>query len=75
MNTRNVTSFDLKPREAKEEFFRIFDSALNGVIETRFMRDTAEVRRRKDQFFGTFDSAVSTLLTTVERAYLEVITT
>ena len=39
------------------------------------MRDTAEVRQRKDQFFGTFDSAVSSLLTTVERAYLEVIIT
>ena len=28
---------------AKEEFFRIFEAALNGMIETRFMRDTAEV--------------------------------
>jgi len=36
---------------AKEEFFRIFEAALNGMIETRFMRDTAEVRAVKDQFF------------------------
>ena len=28
---------------AKEEFFRIFEAALNGMIETRFMRDTVEV--------------------------------
>ena len=28
---------------AKQEFFRIFESALNGMIETRFMRDTDEV--------------------------------
>ena len=31
-------------RQAKEEFFTIFNSALNGIIETRFMRDTDEVR-------------------------------
>ena len=75
-------------REAKEEFFTIFNSALNGIIETRFMRDTDEVRhaklrlffsflslqvrQRKDEFFGTFDRAVSNLLTTVEENYLEV---
>merc|ERR1712156_93546 len=53
------------------EFFRIFEAALNGMIETRFMRDTAEVRAVKDQFFGTFDSAVSNLIDTVEVAYLE----
>ena len=75
-------------RQAKEEFFTIFNSALNGIIETRFMRDTDEVnqadlqlvfsfvsfqvRQRKDEFFGTFDKAVSNLLTTVEENYLEV---
>merc|ERR1712212_1363509 len=48
-----------------------FEAALNGMIETRFMRDTAEVRARKDQFFGTFDSAVTNLIDTVEVAYLE----
>ena len=37
---------------AKQEFFRIFESALSGVIETRFMRDTAEVNIGKLYIIG-----------------------
>ena len=47
-NTHTLTNYHIlltndQVAAAKEEFFRIFEAALNGMIETRFMRDTAEV--------------------------------
>ena len=58
-------------KEAKEQFFRTFNNALNGIIETVYIEDTTEVKERKEEFFKTFDSAMNNLLTTVETAYLE----
>ena len=56
-------------REAKEEFLRVFNSALDGVITAVFEADTEEVREKKEAFLRTFDSAVEDLFVTVEGFY------
>ena len=56
-------------REAKEEFLRVFSSALAGVITAVFEADTQEVREKKEAFLRTFDSAVEDLFVTVEGFY------
>jgi len=56
-------------KEAKEEFFRVFDKALSGMIEVSFSSDTEEVKEKKESFLRTFDSAVDDLFATVEGFY------
>ena len=56
-------------REAKQEFFRVFNKALDGMIEAVFNSDTQEVREKKEAFVRTFDAAVDDLFETVEGFY------
>merc|ERR1719244_505785 len=56
-------------REAKEEFFRIFDKALNGIIETVFLGDSEDVKEYKEKFFKTYNSAMTDLFVTVDGIY------
>ena len=56
-------------REAKNEFFRVFNKALDGMIEAVFSSDTDEVREKKEAFVKTFDAAVDDLFETVEGFY------
>ena len=56
-------------REAKNEFFRVFNKALDGMIEAVFSSDTDEVREKKEAFVRTFDAAVDDLFETVEGFY------
>merc|ERR1712083_707264 len=58
-------------KEAKAEFFKVFNDALNGIIATAYLDDTPEVKEAKEEFFKTFESAINNLLTTVETSYLE----
>merc|ERR1719420_999240 len=56
-------------RQAKEEFFRIFDKALNGMIETVFLGDSQDVKEYKEKFFKTYNSAMTDLFVTVDGIY------
>ena len=56
-------------RNAREEFFKVFNKALDGMIEAVFNSDTQEVREKKEAFVKTFDAAVDDLFNTVEGFY------
>ena len=48
---------------------KIFEKALDGMVETVFFGDTKEVKEYKDAFFKTFNSAMTDLFVTVEGIY------
>ena len=56
-------------KQAKDEFFKVFSKALNGMIEVALVEDTQEVREKKEAFLRTFDAAVDDLFDTVEGFY------
>ena len=58
-----------KVKEAEEKFFRIFDKALNGMVETVFSCNNQEGKKYKEAFFSAFNSALTDLFVTVEGIY------
>lgn len=58
-------------KQAKDEFFHIFNDALEGILENVYLEDTEEVKNAKGKFFDLFEDALNNSQKTVKQSYLE----
>jgi len=58
-------------KQAKDEFFHIFNDALEGILENVYLEDTEEVKNAKGNFFDLFEDALNNSQKTVKQSYLE----